>query len=128
MIYYEDLLTAKYKPHGRGENGYYDCYGIVLECCRRAGKKLIDPFKKYIHLPVGAELPYINDYNNIREIKAPKADTVAECKVGANLHAAYMLTSALALHINEHGCRVTHIRALNPIHFYEVLDNESEFN
>ena len=94
MIYYEDLLTAKYKPHGRGEDGYYDCYGLVLECCRRAGKKLIDPFKKYIHLPVGAELP----------------------------------TPALALHINEHGCRVTHIRALNAIRFYEVLDNESELN
>ena len=128
MIYYEDLLTAKYKPHGRGENGYYDCYGLVLECCRRAGKKLIDPFKEYIHLPVGAELPYINDYNNIREISAPIADAVAECKSGANLHAAYMLTPALALHINEHGCRVTHIRALNAIRFYEVLDNESEFN
>ena len=128
MIYYEDLLTAKYKPHGRGENGYYDCYGLVLECCRRAGTPLKDPFQKYEHLPVGAELPYINDYNNIKEIKAPKADAVAECKSGANLHAAYMLTPALALHINEHGCRVTHIRALNAIRFYEVLDNESEFN
>ena len=127
MIKYDDLLGAAHKPHGRGDGGY-DCYGLVLECCRRAGKKLIDPFKKYIHLPVGAELPYINDYNNIREIKAPKADTVAECKSGANLHAAYMLTPALALHINEHGCRVTHIRALNAIRFYEVLDNESELN
>ena len=127
MINYNDLLAAPYKPHGRGDGGY-DCYGLVLECCRRAGTPLKDPFIKYEHLPVGAELPYINDYNNIREIKAPKADTVAECKVGANLHAAYMLTPALALHINEHGCRVTHIRALNAIRFYEVLDNESELN
>ena len=127
MIYYEDLLTAQYKPHGRGDGGY-DCYGLVLECCRRAGTPLKDPFIEYEHLPVGAELPYINDYNNIREIKAPKADTIAECRVGANLHAAYMLTPALALHINEHGCRVTHIRALNAIRFYEVLDNESKSN
>ena len=127
MIKYDDLLTAQYKPHGRGDGGY-DCYGLVLECCRRAGTPLKDPFIKYEHLPVGAELPYINDYNNIREIKVPKADTVAECKSGANLHAAYMLTPALALHINEHGCRVTHIRALNAIRFYEVLDNESELN
>ena len=127
MIKYDDLLGAAYKPHGRGDGGY-DCYGLVLECCRRAGTPLKDPFIKYEHLPVGAELPYINDYNNIREIKAPKADTVAECKSGANLHAAYMLTPALALHINEHGCRVTHIRALNPIRFYEVLDNESKSN
>lgn len=128
MIKYDDLLGAKYKPHGRGENGFYDCYGLVLECCRRAGTPLIDPFQKYEHLPVGAELPYINDYNNIKEINAPKAGAVAECKTGDNLHVAYMVTPALALHITERGCRVTHIRALNPIRYYEVLKNESEFN
>jgi hypothetical protein len=120
MIYYEDLLTAKYKPHGRGEDGCYDCYGIVIECCRRAGKTLLDPFKKYEHLSVGAELPYISDYNNIREINAPKTGAVAECKTGENLHVAYMVTPTLALHITAKGCRVTHIRALNPIRFYEV--------
>lgn len=128
MIKYDDLLTAQYKPHGRGEEGFYDCYGLVLECCRRAGTPLKDPFQKYEHLPVGAELPYINDYNNIREISAPKAGAVAECKTGENLHVAYMVTSTLALHITERGCRVSHIRALNPIRFYEVLDNESELN
>ena len=127
MIKYDDLLGAAYKPHGRGDGGY-DCYGLVLECCRRAGTPLIDPFQKYEHLPVGAELPYINDYNNIREINAPKAGVVAECKTGENVHVAYMITSQLALHITERGCRVSHIRALNPIRFYEVLDNESEFD
>ena len=50
MIYYNDLLGAKYKPHGRGDGGY-DCYGLVLECCRRAGTPLKDPFQKYEHLP-----------------------------------------------------------------------------
>ena len=120
MIYYEDLLTAKYKPHGRGDGGY-DCYGLVLECCRRAGTPLIDPFEKYVHLPVGAELPYINDYNNIREISAPKAGAIAECRTGENLHVAYMVSNSLALHITERGARVTHIRALNPIRFYEVV-------
>ena len=85
-------------------------------------------FQKYEHLPVGAELPYINDYNNIREITAPKAGAIVECRTGENLHVAYMVTPQLALHITQKGCRVTHIRALNPIHFYEVLDNESERN
>ena len=41
MIYYNDLLGAKYKPHGRGDGGY-DCYGLVLECCRRAGTPIKD--------------------------------------------------------------------------------------
>lgn len=120
MIYYNDLLGAKYKPHGRGDGGY-DCYGLVLECCRRAGTPLKDPFQKYEHLPVGAELLYINDYNNIQEINAPKTGAIAECKTGVNLHVAYMVTPQLALHITQKGCRITHIRALNPIRYYEVM-------
>ena len=127
MIFYNDLLSAKYKPHGRGDGGY-DCYGLVLECCRRAGTPLKDPFQKYEHLPVGAELLYINDYNNIKEINAPKPGAIAECKTGDNLHVGYMVTPQLALHITQKGCRVTHIRSLNPIHYYEVIKNESEFN
>ena len=127
MIFYNDLLGAKYKPHGRGDGGY-DCYGLVLECCRRAGTPLKDPFQKYEHLTVGAEMLYINDYNNIKEINAPKTGAIAECKTGDNLHVAYMVTPQLALHITQKGCRVTHIRALNPLHYYEVIKNESEFN
>ena len=127
MIYYNDLLGAKYKPHGRGDGGY-DCYGLVLECCRRAGTPIKDPFQKYEHLPVGAELLYINDYNNIKEINAPKTGAIAECKTGENLHVAYMVTPQLALHVTQKGARITHVRALNPIRYYEVIKNESEFN
>lgn len=127
MIYYNDLLGAKYKPHGRGDGGF-DCYGLVLECCKRAGTPIKDPFQKYEHLPVGSEMLYINDYNNIKEINAPKTGAIAECKTGENLHVAYMVTPQLALHITQKGCRVTHIRALNPIRYYEVIKNESEFN
>lgn len=128
MIYYEDLLKAQYGPHGRGIDNIYNCWGLVLECLRRDGKHVIDPFKELEKLKAGAEIPYINDFNNIREISAPKAGAVAECMTGQNLHVAYMLTSSLAIHITQRGCRVTHIRALNPIRFYEVLDNESEHN
>lgn len=127
MIYYNDLLGAKYKPHGRGDGGF-DCYGLVLECCKRAGTPIKDPFQKYEHMPVGSEMLYINDYNNIKEINAPKTGAIAECKTGENLHVAYMVTPQLALHITQKGCRVTHIRALNPIRYYEVIKNESEFN
>ena len=127
MIFYNDLLSAKYKQHGRGDGGY-DCYGLVLECCKRAGTPIKDPFQKYEHMPVGAEMLYINDYNNIKEINAPKTGAIAECKTGENLHVAYMVTPQLALHITQKGCRVTHIRALNPIRYYEVIKNESEFN
>ena len=89
---------------------------------------LFRSFQKYEHLPVGSEMLYINDFNNIKEINAPKTGAIAECKTGENLHVAYMVTPQLALHITQKGCRVTHIRALNPIRYYEVIKNESEFN
>ena len=124
---YDDLLGAKYKPHGRGDGGY-DCYGLVLECCRRAGTPIADPFVNYVSLPVGAEIPLLNDFNNIRETLAPKVGAIAECQTGANLHVAYIVAPGLALHITERGARVTHLRALNPIRYYEVVKNESEHN
>lgn len=127
MIKYDDLLTARYAPHGRGPDEF-NCWGMVLECIRRDGKKISDPFKNIERLPAGAEIPYINDFNNIREISRPKAGAIAECLTGPNLHVAYMLTSSLAIHITQSGPHVTHIRALHPLRFYEVLDNESEHN
>ena len=125
MIKYDDLLTAEYKPHGRGDGGY-DCYGLVLECCRRAGTPLKDPFRKYESMEAGAEIPYINDFNNIREIKRPKAGAVAECASGRNLHVGYMVAPDKVLHITRRGARVTHIKAVNAVRFYEVVENESE--
>ena len=121
MIKYDDLLKAHYAPHGRGPDEY-DCWGIVLECLKRDGKKIKDPFKNIERLKAGAEIPYINDFNNIRELTSPKAGAVAECMTGANLHAAFMLTNSLAFHITQSGPHVTHIRALNPKRFYEVLE------
>ena len=120
MIFYHALLSPKYQPHGRGVGGS-DCSGLVFDCCSSAGTPIKDPFQKYEHLPVGAEMLYINDYNNIKEINAPKTGAIAECKTGENLHVAYMVTPQLALHITQKGCRVTHIRALNPIRYYEVM-------
>ena len=44
MIKYDDLLTAHYAPHGRGPDEF-NCWGMVLECIRRDGKRISDPFK-----------------------------------------------------------------------------------
>jgi hypothetical protein len=40
---YEDLLTLRYRPDGRGLDGTIDCIGVVLEIYRRAGIELPDP-------------------------------------------------------------------------------------
>lgn len=120
MIFYEDLLGAPYERFG-------NCYGFIEECCRRAGTPIENPFTQLKQLPAGSEAPYIEQLN-VREIPAPKAGAIAECLTGKNLHVAYMITDTLALHTTEkHGARITHIYALNPKKYYEVL-NESNNN
>lgn len=113
MIEYADLLGNNYTTYG-------NCYGLIEECCRRAGTPIDNPFKQLQSLPVGAEVDYIKGIN-ARRIPTPKAGAIAECKTDKNLHVAYMLTDTLALHTTlRHGTRVTHINILNPIAFYEV--------
>ncbi|PSU05435.1 hypothetical protein C9I92_21860 [Photobacterium ganghwense] len=36
-LYFGDLLTKPYLRGARGENGYYDCYGLLMELYRRMG-------------------------------------------------------------------------------------------
>ena len=118
---YDDLLGAPYKEHGRG-NGGYDCYGLVMECCRRNGKILKDPFKSFVELENGSELPLLEAVN-VREVAKPKAGCIVECLTGSNVHTGYMVTNSLVLHITKkYGARVTHIKALNPLRFFEVTE------
>lgn len=122
---YEDLLTVPYKAHGRGDGGY-DCYGLVAECCRRAGTPLADPFKSYIHMKAGAELALLGDLN-IKEIPGPREGAIVEMAAGENLHAGYMVSRDRVLHITERGARVTHIKAVHAVKFYEVInENQSD--
>lgn len=46
MVTYCDLLAAKFRINGRGEDGTYDCYGLCMEVSRRLGKELPE-----IHTP-----------------------------------------------------------------------------
>ncbi len=118
---YDDLIGAPYKAHGRG-NGGYDCYGLVIECCRRNGKTLKDPFQNLERLESGAELPYM-DAVNVREVAKPHAGCIVECLTCNNLHTGYMVSDTLVLHTTKsNGARVTHIRAVNPIKYYEVTE------
>lgn len=40
----EDLLGLPYVPGGRLPGRGTDCFGLVLECCRRLGRPIPDPF------------------------------------------------------------------------------------
>lgn len=114
MIYYNDLLGAPYEK-------YDNCYGLIVECCRRAGTPLKNPFKKLHKMAAGTEAQYITELN-VQEIPAPKSGAIIECLDGNNLHVGYLLTNTLVIHsTRKTGVITTHIAALNPIKYYEVI-------
>lgn len=39
---YSDLICAPYKRGARGEGGFYDCYGLLIELYRRMGVAIAD--------------------------------------------------------------------------------------
>lgn len=113
MIYYTDMLNAPYEKYG-------NCYGLIVECCRRAGTPLKNPFEKFHKMAAGAEIPFLPGLN-INEIPAPKAGAIVECLDGNNLHVGFLLTDSLVLHSTRRaGVKTTHIAALRPIKYYEV--------
>lgn len=40
----DDLLGVPHVPGGRLPGPGTDCFGLVMECCRRAGRPIPDPF------------------------------------------------------------------------------------
>lgn len=40
MVTYCDLLSARFRYNGRGEDNAYDCYGLCMEVARRMGIEL----------------------------------------------------------------------------------------
>lgn len=115
MIYYTDMLNAPYEKYG-------NCYGLIVECCRRANKPLKNPFEKFHKMPAGEEIPFLIDLN-VKEITSPKAGAIVECLNNGNLHVGYLLTDSLVLHSTRRaGVKTTHIAALRPIKYYEVTE------
>lgn len=44
MVPVEDLLGMPYQLGARLPGSATDCFGLVVECCRRAGRPIPDPF------------------------------------------------------------------------------------
>ena len=70
MITYEDLFLIPYKEKGRDIKTGLDCYGLVLELCKRNHTPLID----ITEIPpyTADKLPNITKQANVREIDNPK--------------------------------------------------------
>lgn len=122
---YDDLLNVPFKKFGRDKNGY-DCYGVVMECCRRAGTPLKDLYGGIVDLPADGVNDYISGGLNVREIPAPKAGALAYSIYKGNVHVAYIVERNLVIHaIIDKGVRVSPLAAIRPIAYYEVI-NESD--
>lgn len=122
---YDDLLNVPFKKFGRDKSGY-DCYGLVMECCRRAGTPLKDLYGDIVDLPADGVNDYISGGLNVRRIPKPKVGALAYSIYKGNVHVAYIVERNLVIHaIIDKGVRISPLAAIKPIAYYEVV-NESD--
>ncbi|MGP1459140.1 MAG: NlpC/P60 family protein [Treponema sp.] len=123
---YDDLLNAPFKHRGRDKNGF-DCYGAVLECCRRAGTPLIDVFSDIKSLPAERVNDYIKNGLNVRRIDAPRVGAIVQSTYKGNAHVGYIVARAQVLHATfDNGVKIAPLAAfMNPT-FYEVIDDTND--
>ena len=124
---YDDLLNIPYKVHGRDRSGY-DCYGLVMECCRRCGTPIADPVKDLEKLDANLVNDYINKGINIRRINSPEVGCIVEMSYGGNCHVGFLVARNLVIHCTtNHGVKTTPLGAVKVIDYFEVID-ESNIN
>ncbi len=121
---YDDLLNVPFKKSGRDKNGF-DCYGVVMECCKRAGTPLRDLYGDIVDLPANQVNDYISGGLNVKEIPAPKVGCLVYSIYKSNAHVGYIVSRGLVLHATiDKGVKISPLAALRPIAYYEVI-NES---
>lgn len=122
---YDDLLNIPFKKFGRDKSGY-DCYGVVMECCKRAGTPLKDLYGGIVDLPADRVNDYVSGGLNVREINAPKKGALVYSIYKGNVHIGYIVERGLVLHATiDKGVKISPLAALRPIAYYEVT-NESD--
>jgi hypothetical protein len=112
MIYYGDLLRARYRPGGRG-NGY-DCYGLVIECCNRAQTPIPD-LKVFSTCDTGK---YIQDAG-VKKSEGIAPGKIVELKMEGRAHIGYVVEEGI-LHMTRGGAKLTPVDGLDIIQIYEV--------
>ena len=121
---YDDLLNIPFKKFGRDKKGF-DCYGVVLECCKRAGTPLKDLYDNIVDLPVDKVNDYIKGGLNVKQISEPKKGALVYSMYHGNTHVGYIVERGKVLHATiDKGVKITPLIAMHPIAFFEVI-NES---
>lgn len=122
---YDDLLNVPFRKLGRDKSGF-DCYGVVVECCKRAGTPLRDLYNDIADLPVESVRDYIDGGLNVREVPEAKIGGLVCSAYKGNVHVGYIVGRGLVLHATiDKGVKISPLEALHPIAFYEVI-NESD--
>lgn len=121
---YDDLLNIPFKKFGRDKNGF-DCYGLVMECCKRAGTPLRDLYDDIVDLPVDKVNDYIRGGLNVRQISKPRKGALVYSIYHGNVHVGYIVERDKVLHATiDKGVKIAPLFAMHPIAFFEVV-NES---
>ena len=119
---YDDLLNIPFKKFGRDKNGF-DCYGVVMECCRRAGTPLRDLYDDIVDLPADSVNDYISGGLNVKEIDAPKVGALIYSIYKGNVHVGYIVERDKVLHATiDKGVKISPLAALHPLAYYEVIN------
>lgn len=93
-----DLIGAPFVYGGRGEDGTYDCYGLIKELLRRDGQEIPD----YLSPCEGHKITaiFMGELRLWREC-APKPGAILLFKIPGNLHVGYALNGDAFVHTWE---------------------------
>lgn len=108
-MYYEDLLTTPYKEFGRTKDGM-DCYGLVLELCRRNGTPLVD----FVYHDKWVKNDMLEDCLgkvNVQIVpnEERKPGDIIEWNYEDCLHVGFLIDEETIIHATFNGVRITPI-------------------
>lgn len=118
---FTDLLNAPCKVHGRSKEEGFDCYGLVLECCRRNGTPLLDLDWKAADIP-SCELSKVAEGANVRKIEKPVAGCIVEMDYNGKGHLGFMVDRNNVMHMTKNGAKCSYIKAVKATAFYKVVE------
>ena len=120
---WDDLLTVPFKVNGRDISGM-DCYGLVLELCKRCGKKLKDLIVCDDKCAPEASFKTYAANINVSLIHEPKKNCLFQYTEKGMLHIGFMLDERTAINMTTKGVRVWPIEIIkhkNDFKFMEIV-------
>lgn len=99
---YDDLLGIPYQLGARWPGKTIDCYGLVMECCRRDGRTIPDPYA-CSEQPLDVKGWIAERLSGWRPTVVPMPGGVVEFRGGADYpaHIGYLMTARDFLHAME---------------------------